>query len=197
MKSQVPQLTPFVRTDAIGAILAEVLGRPDRSLSLAEIGRRTGVAASGVHKEVERLLESGIVLDRRVGRNRVIRANRDHPLFQPMSQIIAATYGPVPVLRELFQDVGGADEVFIFGSWAARRAGEPGEFPRDLDVLVVGDSSRRVLADVASEAGDKLDLEVNVTRLSTQEWGAEDPSPFVQTVRSRPLIEILGRGEGV
>ena len=114
-----------------------------------------------------------------------------------MSQIIAATYGPVPVLRELFQDVGGADEVFIFGSWAARRAGEPGEFPRDLDVLVVGDSSRRVLADVASEAGDKLDLEVNVTRLSTQEWGAEDPSPFVQTVRSRPLIEILGRGEGV
>lgn len=114
-----------------------------------------------------------------------------------MSEIIAATYGPVPVLRELFQDVDGVEEVNIYGSWAARRAGQPGAFPRDLDVLVVGDSSRRVLADVASEASDRLDLQVNVTRISSQQWSAESPSPFVRTVKSRPLVEVVKRLENV
>lgn len=191
MKTSVPQLTPFVRSDAVGAILAESLGHPGRELSLAELGRRTGVSGPVVHREVGRLVESDILRDRHEGRNRLVRANDEHPLFGPMREIIDATYGPVPVLREQFDGVEEAERVLICGSWAARRAGEAGAFPNDIDVLVLGSAPRRVLTAIASEASERLDVPVNITRLSLDEWEASDPTPFVTTLRSRPTVDVM------
>lgn len=138
MKNIAPQLTPFVRSDAVGAILAETLGHPEREFTLAELGRRTDTSGPVVHREVGRLVDSAVLRDRYEGRNRLVSANADHPLFALMRELIAATYGPVPVLRELFDGIDGVEELLIYGSWAARRSGESGEFPNDLDVLVVG-----------------------------------------------------------
>ena len=191
VKTLAPQLTPFVRSDAVGAILAELLGHPDREFSLSELGRRTGVSGPVVHREIGRLVENDVVRDRHEGRNRLVRANEEHPLFALMRDLIAATYGPVPVLRELFHDIDGADKVFIYGSWAARRAGESGAFPNDIDLLVVGSVPRRTLSSIATAAGARLDLPVNVTRLGHDEWEADEPSPFVSTVKSRPMVNVL------
>lgn len=99
MKTLPPQLTPFVRSDAVGAILAETLGHPEREVSLAELSRRTGVSPAVVHREVQRLIDVGVLQDRQEGRNRLVRAERDHPLHAPMREIVQSTYGPVPVLR--------------------------------------------------------------------------------------------------
>ncbi|MDO5629231.1 MAG: winged helix-turn-helix domain-containing protein [Mobilicoccus sp.] len=191
MKTLPPSLTPFVRSDAVGALLAETLGRPDVEVSLAELGRRTGVSAPVVHREVGRLVESGVLRDRVEGRNRLVRADVDHPLFAPMSQIIAATYGPVPTLQAAFEGVEGVEDVVVYGSWAARRLGEPGEFPRDLDVLVIGTTPRRQLAEIAAHVGERLGIPVHITRSSREDWEASDPSAFVQTVRSRPVVEVI------
>ncbi|GHD04036.1 winged helix-turn-helix transcriptional regulator [Zhihengliuella salsuginis] len=191
MKTIAPQLTPFVRSDAVGSILAELLGHPDREFSLSEVGRRTGVSGPVVHREVGRLIESDVLRDRHQGRNRLVRANEEHPLFALMRDLIAATYGPVPVLRELFDDVDGAAHVFIYGSWAARRAGESGAFPNDIDLLVVGTVPRRTLSVIATEAGERLDIPVNVTRLGPHEWESDEPSPFISTIRSRPIVDVL------
>lgn len=191
VKTLPPQLTPFVRSDAVGAILAETLGHPDREVTLAELGRRTGASPSVVHREVGRLVDGGILRDRQEGRNRLVQADPDHPLHAPMREIIQAAYGAVPVLREAFADVDGAERVLIYGSWAARRAGEPGDFPRDIDVLVVGDAPRRRLSDIASQATQVLDVPVNITRLAPGEWGAQEASPFLETVRSRPVVDVM------
>lgn len=157
MKSLPRQLTPFGRSDAVGAILAETLGHPHVELLLAEAGRRTGVSGPVVHREVGRLVDSDVLRDRLEGRNRLARANTDHPLFSIMRDLISATYGPVPALRELFTDVDGVELVLFYGSWAARRLGESGAFPNDIDVLVVGDSPRQTLSRIASDASDRLD----------------------------------------
>lgn len=191
MKTLPPQLTPFVRSDAVGALLAETLEHPDREFSLAELGRRTGVSAPVVHREVSRLVEGDVLRDRQEGRNRLVRANQDHPLYSLMRALIDATYGPVPVLRDAFEGLDGADQVFIYGSWAARRHGEPGAFPNDIDVLVVGDAPRRVLSAIASDASERLNMPVNITRISYEEWNASQPTPFQQTVRSRPLVDVM------
>ncbi|MCK0116848.1 hypothetical protein MWU57_07360 [Isoptericola sp. S6320L] len=191
MKPSASRLTPFVRSDAVGAILAETLGHPDREFTLAELGRRTGVSGPVVHREVGRLVDGEVLRDRHLGRNRLVRANPEHPLFTLMRDLIAATYGPVPVLRELFAGLDGVERVMIYGSWAARRAGECGPFPRDIDVLVVGDAPRKTLAALASEAGDRLDAAVNISRLAPDDWRVDAPSPFVATIRSRPVVDVM------
>lgn len=164
VKTSGPRLTPFVRSDAVEAILAEALAHPDREFSLAELGRRTGVSGSVVHREVGRLVESDILRSRHEGRNRLVRANDELPLVGPMGEIIDAGYGPVPVLRDLFEGVDGTERVMIYGSWAARRAGVGEAFRNDIDVLV--------------------------TRLSVEEWAASEPTPFVATLRIRPTVDV-------
>lgn len=191
MKTTPAVLTPFIRSDAVGALLAEVLLWPERESSLADLSRRTGVSGSVVHKEVSRLVETGVFQERVQGRNRLVRAGTDHPLFSLMFDLVEQTYGPVPLLRQVFEGQSGIQLVFIYGSWAARRTGLPGPFPRDIDVLVVGTLSSRELMKLVGSVNDRLAVPVNCTRMLPADWSSTDPEVFVQTVKSRPYIDVM------
>lgn len=184
-------LSPFIRSDALGALLAELFLHPDAELSISELARRAGVGVSLAHKEVGRLLQDDVVRDRRDGNNRLVRVNPEHPLFEPMREIVAAAYGPVPVLRELLDGVDGVQEAHLYGSWAARRSGEPGRFPRDVDVLVVGTTARSTLAELGAAARERLGVEVNVHRTDPGSWARPDGNPFLETVLARPRLTVV------
>jgi len=183
-------LTPFLRSDAQGAVLAETMLDPTTELTVSEIARRAGVLPAVAHREVSRLVDADVLRDRRQGNNRLIRANTEHPLWQPMSQIVVETYGPAPLLRDLLAEVPGIREAYIYGSWASRRVGQPGSPPRDIDVIVVGDPSRTDLLDVADAAQQQLHTEVNIRTVTPKEWATKD-QPFLMTVASRPLITLV------
>lgn len=191
MKTLPSALTPFVRSDTVGAILAETMLTPDQEFTLAELSRRTGGSAPTVHREVSKLVENTILQERTEGRNRLVKANPEHPLYLPMAEIIRSTYGPEPTLRDLLTDTQGVHHAYIYGSWASRREGEPGNFPQDLDVLIVGDISRRQLAIINEKFGRNLAIPLNISRISQEEWESPSPSVFVSTVKSRPLRQIV------
>lgn len=186
-------LTPFVRSDAVGAILAETLLHPEQELSLAELARRTGLVQAVVHKEVSRLVETSVLTDRREGNNRLVKANTGHPLWVPMAEIISATYGPVPVLRTLLSGIETIDQAFIYGSWAARRSGEPGSPPRDIDVLVVGELPLDDLIEIQDEGRLRLGMDVNIHRTSVADWESRELDPFLAQVASRPIVALVDK----
>lgn len=164
---------------------------PSVELSFATVARRAGVLPAVAHRELTRLVEASVLRDRRDGNNRLVRANTEHPLWSLMSQLVTETYGPVPVLRALLADVPGITDSYLYGSWAARRAGKPGPPPRDLDVLVVGNISRTDLLDISEAASAKLHIETNVHRTSREAW-ATLTDPFLATVASRPIVQLTG-----
>lgn len=188
-------LSPFLRSDAQGAVLAESLLRPEEELTISEIARRAGVLPAVAHREVTRLIDADVLRDRRHGNNRLVRPNTEHPLWSLMSQIIVETYGPVPVLRELIMQVDGVSAAYIYGSWAARRSGEPGPPPRDLDVLVVDTTPRVDLLDIADAARARLHIDVNIRVVPAADWQAKS-DPFLKTVASRPMIALVAHEEG-
>lgn len=185
-------LTPFLRSDAQGAILAEVFLNPEREASISELARSVGAPSTTIHREASRLIEAGVVIDRTAGRNRFIRANTDHPLFAPMQEVVAATYGPVPVLRHLLAELPTIQEAYIYGSWAQRRSGRPGHFPRDVDVLVVGDIDRADTVEVGIDARAATGHEVNIHVVTPEAWAAP-ASTFLQNVREQPLVPLIER----
>jgi predicted nucleotidyltransferase len=130
-----------------------------------------------------------VLLDQRVGRTRLVRADPSYRLLAPLTEILTATYGPPAVLAALLRGVPGVEQAHLIGSWAARHAGEPGPEPGDVDVLVVGDVPRSALHPVAAEAERVLHLPVGISRVSRSAWDA-DAEPFVRTVRSRPLLTL-------
>ena len=190
MRTSPPALAPYLRSHTQAQILALLVLHPQRSATIAEITRATGAPGAVVHKEVSRLVDAGVLVDTRVGRARLVQANPDYRLLAPLTQIIAATYGPVPVLSALVADVPGIDEAYLFGSWAARHEGQPGDQPGDIDVLVIGTPDRASLNDIARTAEQTLATPVSITKVTPAAWANPDTDPFLRTVRSRPLVRL-------
>lgn len=186
---------PLLRSEAQGEIIARIMLSPDREQSLSEVAQDAGVSVSTATREVDKLVAAGLVTERRVGTARLVRADQSNPAFGPLADLLAVTYGPVVVLERLLREVRGVDGAYLYGSYAARRAGESGSTPRDIDVLVVGDASRADLLDVSIDAGRRVRREVNIRRISPDGW-ADDSDPFVKTVKSRPMIELDVGGHG-
>lgn len=193
MRTEAPALIPVLRSRVQGELLAELLLHPTAELSIRELSRRVGASVSTVHAEVERLVTARILDERTEGRSRLLRAGAA-PVVRPLTEVVALTFGPLPVLADEFRDVPGVDRVLIFGSWAARYHGAPGPPPHDVDVLVVGEPKRPDVYAAADRAERRLRREVNpfvvtAARLST------DDSPLLRQVRASPTVDVIGEEE--
>jgi DNA-binding transcriptional ArsR family regulator len=189
MKPRVPLLSPLLRSDTQGVMLAQLYLFPERERTASELARDAGVSLPTVLRELDRLTTAGFLRERTSGRNRYLRANTDHPLFRPVVQILQYSYGPIALLPELLSGIERVDQAFVYGSWAARFTGEEGADPNDIDVLVVGNPDRGALFDVAQRATALLHREVNIRGVSAAQWEASDDL-FLRTLRDRPLVPI-------
>jgi predicted nucleotidyltransferase len=183
-------LAPFYRSDAQGGILARVLLQADEE-SLSSVAASTGVPLTTVQREVERLTDSGVFLTRKQGNTRLVRPNPEYPLLTPLRQIVAATHGPQQVVKEAFTGLDGVELVAIFGSWAARMAGESGPMPADIDVLIVGDVDQTDVDLTAVDASRVIGREVNPVIVDSSLWGSPT-NGFIAELRRRPLIVLHG-----
>lgn len=189
MKPRVPLLSPLLRSDTQGRLLAQLFAHPKRDLSVSELARLAQATLPTVLRDVDRLVEAGYLTERRMGRNRMVRANEGHPLFVPLSQIVIYGYGPTAVLPELLADVPGIDAAYIYGSWAARLEGQPGDEPNDIDLLVVGDAEPSQFYALARKATAILGRDVNINVITPARWHRADDG-FIQTVQARPLVKL-------
>lgn len=192
MKSSAPTLLPLLRSQAQADIIAWIVLHPDHEFSLAEIARAVNVSGPTVMREVDRLTEAGLVRERRRGNQRLVRAATDNAVYPPLAALMSVTFGPVPVLRELLTGVPGVREAWIYGSWAARNAQQPGPVPGDIDVLVVGTADPDALDDVAQAAQGRLGRDVNIRRVRPSAWDQAAADPFRTTVTSRPMVALVG-----
>jgi len=191
MRTPPSPLLPLLRSRAQGDLLALLYLHPEREYSLTEAAELTGVSVKTVHTEASRLVTAGLVTDSRRGNVRLLRAVTGTPVSRPLTDLLAVTYGPLPVLADLLAGARGVSAAFIYGSWAARYSGEPGPVPQDIDVLVVGTADRDDLDHIGRQAQDRLGRPVDIRRVGPAAWAAPDPSdPFLASVRERPLIEI-------
>lgn len=191
MENNPSWLLPLLRSRVTGALLALLYLHPDRDYSLTEAGKAIGASPKVMSTETDRLVTAGLVRDARRGQTRLIRAVTSGPVSRPLTDLLAVTYGPLPILSDLLSGVAGVEQAYIYGSWAARYLGEPGPVPHDVDVLVVGSADEDNLYDVARQAEDRLGREVSISAVSPQYWEAPDPADsFMRHVRERPLVRL-------
>lgn len=159
MRTEAPLLAPVFRSDGQARLLAEFLLTGDE-LSLTDLSERSDLAYATVHREAERLLDAGILQEKQVGRSRLVSANSDSPLVDPLRQILLVSTGPKVLLTEALRHVEGITSAFIYGSFAARMTG----VPRRLEAVPVDDDraesflvlARDTLIDVAHAVGEAL-----------------------------------------
>lgn len=183
-------LLPILKSHTQADLLALLYLNPGKEYSITEIARRIDSSVPGVHHEVVRLLATNYIQERREGNSRLLKAASDSIITQALTLLLAATHGPLPVISNLLDEISGIDQAYIFGSWAARYAGDLGPIPSEVDLLVVGTVDLDKLDTVAREAAAILGRKVNTVCLSQKSW-QNDNSEFLDTLRSNPLLNII------
>jgi hypothetical protein len=190
MRSAAPALLPVFRSQLQADILAALLLNPEREYSVTDLARRFDAPLSTVHGEVRRLTEAGLLRRRNVGRSVMVQANSGNRLVEPLAELLFLSWGPLQVVAEEFAELDGAEQVLIFGSWAARYLQQHGPPPHDLDVLVVGRPTRGAVYDAADRAQQRLGMPVNPVIRTEDAW-RQAVDPLVQQIQSGPFVVVL------
>jgi hypothetical protein len=191
MRTAAPPLLPIFRSELQARALARLLDSQDRSWTVSELAAELGRPVPSVHREVVRLAEAGILRSERRGAARYVEPNPEWPHLAELRRLVLGTTGAPRVLAHALADVPGIVSAAIFGSWAARYHGQPGESPADIDLLVIGEPDTAAVYAGARAAEGELGRPVDVTILSPAEW-AQRRSGFLRTVARSELVPVIG-----
>jgi predicted nucleotidyltransferase len=189
MQTGPPPLLPILRSQLQAEILTLLLLTPEREWTLTDVSRRTGASVATVQREVVRAEQAGVLRSRRLGNVRLVQA-AESPLTAPLTELLLRSFGPRKVIGEELGGLPGIDQMYLYGSWAARYRGEEGRAPMDVDVLIIGAPDRTDLDEAAQRAAARIAREVNVT-IRSKTWWDDATDSFHSEVKSRPLIQIV------
>src|SRR5262245_9551759 len=82
------------------SILRVLFNGENREYYLREIERETGLMVRAVQQELPNLLKLDLIQARKDGNRRYFRANRLHPLYSDLCQIVLKTSGWITELRK-------------------------------------------------------------------------------------------------
>ncbi|MBO0825552.1 MAG: ArsR family transcriptional regulator, partial [Actinobacteria bacterium] len=124
MQVPAPPLLPLLRSRLQAELLTLVLLTPGQEWTLTELAARAGSSLSSAQREMARAEQAGIVSSRRLGNTRLVTVAAS-PLTGPLTELLLRSFGPRQVVGEELAGVAGIEAAYLFGSWAARHAGQP------------------------------------------------------------------------
>jgi DNA-binding transcriptional ArsR family regulator len=184
------------------AILAEILssrvrseifrllfGVSERQLHVREIERRTSLSIATVRQELQKLLRMQLVESQRDGNRLYYRANKGHPLYADIRNIVLKTSGMVDILREVL-DKEGVKIAYVFGSMASNQEGATS----DVDLMVIGDVGLRTLSGWLSGVSEQIGREINPHVMNRAEFRKRKQSRdhFITRVLESEKLFIKG-----
>ena len=172
-------------------VLALLMMNPQKWLHLRELARLTGASAGTLKKELDALVDVGLLRLQKVGNQTQFSANTEHPVYPELSGLISKTTGLRDVLAASLKPLASHIEVaFVFGSVAKSTEGAQS----DVDVLIIGEATFGQVVNAVYDAQLVLAREINPKVMSRAEWSDKKnaQNSFVQDLMGKPKIFILG-----
>jgi hypothetical protein len=91
-----PPLLPIFRSRQQAELLALLLGDPDVEIGSTDLASKLDIPYPSAHREVERAEAAGLLVTRRIGRTRLVRANLAGPYFAGWSEVLTGPSGLRP-----------------------------------------------------------------------------------------------------
>lgn len=150
---------------ARAGILAALFSSSPSKTHLREIVRKSRLSIGSIQNELKNLEETGLILSERDGNRLYYQANRAHPLYGVLQELVRLTTGIYGTLRDA---IGHEDVMFayVFGSIAANQE----KAQSDIDLMVIGALSLRSLSQRLLGVTEKLGREINPHCFSYEEY---------------------------
>jgi predicted nucleotidyltransferase len=176
------------------AVLATTLMHPDRWWFLADLARHIGVPPSSLQREMDALVEVGILLRKQEGKQVYFKPDPNCPILGELQGIMTKTLGLADVLRTILGPFKKSIETaFVYGSIA--RSEELSE--SDVDLMIIGTVSLSDLSPALQKAEEQLARQVNPTLFSPGEFAkkVKQGHHFLKTVLQEDKIFIIGSAD--
>lgn len=192
MSSEGRGLASALFTPVQQRVLGLLFGQPERRFQSAELIRLADSGTGAVHRQLQRLEATGLVLVSREGNQKYYKANPDSPVYPELHGLVVKTVGVVEPLREALDPF--ADRIiaaFVFGSVAKgiERAGS------DLDLLVLSDALEYADVYTALQSAEvRLARPVNPTIMTAAEWRRKraQGDSFAARIAAQPKLFVIG-----
>lgn len=174
-----------------GALLAMLYGHADESFYLRQLVRALGAGHGGVQRELKRLLNLELIVQRRQGNQVLYQANFHSPVFPEIKSLITKTAGIHDVIRSALAPLAARIQIaFVYGS-VARQSERAAS---DVDLMVVGDVSFEEVVSQLSAAQKTLGREINPTIYSATEFRTKlrGGNHFLRSLMGQKKLFILG-----
>ena len=166
-----------------------LFGVQDQELHVREIERQSGLADATVRQELKRLVQLGLIEARRDGNRIYYHAQKQHPLFSEIHNLVLKTTGLVEVLRNALahDDIRVA---FVFGSVASSTE----KAHSDVDLMVIGSIGLRQLTKILSGVSGQIGRELNPHIMTVEEFKKRRKTRdhFLTTVLATPRLFVRG-----
>lgn len=175
-------------------ILALLFDRPERRVHLRGIARSVGASAGTTARELDRLVDAGLVERSAEGRQVYFHADQQSPLFDSVQTIIRRTVGAPDVIRRHLEGLPKIDRAFIYGSYAQRTDVTPSS---DIDLMIIGSPDVDELTDRVSAAEREIGRPLNYTILTEEELERRRRrgDRFIASVDAGPTLPVLERSD--
>jgi len=171
--------------------LGLLLLHPERSYYLREIARLTATQPGTLKREMDKLLEVGLLTVKKVGNQNHYQANRECPIYEDLSNVLRKTSGLSDVLIAALLPLSEKiQSAFIFGSVASGKVNAKS----DIDLMLIGEVTYPEVVLLLHPLQEQLGREINPKIYADKEWSklVKDNGAFVHDVLRKQKLFIIG-----
>jgi len=183
-------------SDSRARVFQWLFGQPERSFHLSELRRLTQLGSASLQRELNTLVDAGLVLSERLGNLRRFQANPDSPVFGELLALTRKTLGMAPVLREALRPIAPRlTTAFIYGSVAK----QTDTAQSDIDLMLIGDNlSLNEILTLLMPVEAQLGRKINPSCYTQSEYAQRlaEPDSFVNRVLAQPTLPLIGEDRG-
>lgn len=173
-------------------VLGLLFAHPAKSFYLQQILKTTGMGVHTIKRELDRMLEAGLVTRTIVGNQHHYQANPQCQVYTELAGIVRKTFGIADVIREALRPLEKhIASAFLYGSVASGME-KPGS---DIDLMIIGNGLQytNVLARLTKVEG-RLGRPVNPVIYTMENFKRKrrENNHFVAGVLNKERIDLLG-----
>jgi len=186
-------LTDLVVSKVRVKILDLFFTRPEEMFYVRELTRLVSEEINAVRRELDRLLECGLIKSEQRGNRLYYTLNHRYLLYQELLQAVTKSTGLGKKIRRLRRKLGTIDYVMFSGRYI--RGLKPTH--DEVDILIVGEVVLPELEVLMKEDQDRLGREVNYAVFSLEEFEFRKArrDPFVMEVLYGTRVMVIGDEE--